>query len=1332
MEKIAIVGLSCLFPDAETPQEYWRNLIEQKDSRSAATADQMGVEADTFFAPKKGMLDKYYCLNGGYVRDFELDAEGFRLPAEKIRGMDDLFQWVLYVAREALRDAGVLRNFTAESAEDAESGVLGRTGVVLGNLSFPTQRSHELFAPLYREALEGAVSEVLGHEFVLPVLRLEDADVDNLKIAGYPAAFVSKALGLGGANFALDAACASSLYAVKLAADYLLTGKADLMLAGAVSRADPFFINMGFSIFHAYPEGDAGSAPLNAASGGLFAGEGAGMFVLKRLSDAQRDGDKIYAVIRGIGLSNDGKGKFLLQPNPKGQVLAFERAYEAADIDPSEIDYVECHATGTPVGDITELNSMEAFFGRSDAAPLIGSAKSNFGHLLTAAGMAGMTKVILSMAQGMVPATINLDAPLVSNGGSIGGERIVTEGIVWPALGAVKRAGVSAFGFGGTNAHLVLEEGERRKRNGERRWLTDGADWADGRNLTQEPQRAQRDAEEDFHYAIRNTLRQAQDVEQNDTSSHATRNTQQPMAIVGMDAFFGAADGLEAFGQVVYEGLEALRPIPRGRWLGIENESDILDQYGFADGHAPNGAYINEFDMDFFHFKIPPNNDTPIPQQLLILKVADRALRDARIKAGSNVAVIIGTAAELALHRFRGRVDLSWQIEEALANAGIELTKEQRTTLEKIAKDAVHERAEVNQYTSFIGNIMASRISALWDFSGPSFTLSAEENSTFRALEVAQMMLGAGEVDAVVVGAVDLAAGVENVLLNQGKVESGKWKVEEIFGEGAGCVVLKRVEDVRDERVYAVVDGVGFESGIVAESAKNLIADDSDFTDVGLVEVFGIGEWEQTAEKLLPNTQYPSTGSGHGATRNTAIGSVKANFGHTFAASGVASLIKVAHCLHHRYLPAVPGWMEPENAATWRGGGYFVPTASQPWLMDGAGVGRRAAIVGLGSDGAVAKMQLSGSTQAATGARPFLQNSSCLLLPVGGDDEVALLAGLEDLRCGVEAADDLQALASDWFAEFDASQRYVISIVGRSYTELTREIGMARKSVGGAIASGETWKTPLGSYFAPRPLGSEAEVAFVYPGAFSAYPGLGRELFMLFPELHERFGDLVENSAELVGDTALYPRSMNAMSAMQEAIYSLQLMQNSITMLQAGATYSTLATLVLRGTFGVKANAAFGYSLGEMTMMFASGVWDATDNNSAALAQSPLFRNRLSGTHEAVREFWGLGDEVEKVWAIWLVKCSVEKVQSFVEQYDRVYVTHINTANEVVIAGFPPDCQAVVDALGCDAVEAPYNHVIHCDPMRSEYESFVELNTVPVSHALRLTCYLRRVMVRSR
>ena len=297
MEPIAIIGLSCLFPGARTPQEFWHNLLDERDSTSAATTSEMGVPPETFFHPEKGQRDKFYALRGGYVRGFEFDPHGYQLPAGFLKSLDSLFHWPLYVAREALRDSGYL-----------ESDIRACTGVVLGNLSFPTRASQHLFAPLYQGALTDTLKELLRDpHFQLP--RLDppaENSLANALISGYPAAVVSQALGLSSVHLALDAACASSLYAVKLACDYLQAGKTDLMLAGAVSCADPFFIKMGFSIFQAYPANDQ-SAPLDKNSQGLVSGEGAGMFVLKRLADAERDGDHVYAVLRGIGLSNDGR-----------------------------------------------------------------------------------------------------------------------------------------------------------------------------------------------------------------------------------------------------------------------------------------------------------------------------------------------------------------------------------------------------------------------------------------------------------------------------------------------------------------------------------------------------------------------------------------------------------------------------------------------------------------------------------------------------------------------------------------------------------------------------------------------------------------------------------------------------------------------------------------------------------------------------------------------------------------------------------------------------------------------------------------------------------------
>jgi acyl transferase domain-containing protein len=277
-------------------------------------------------------------------------------------------------------------------------------------------------------------------------------------VSGLPAAIVSKAFSLSATHFCIDAACSSSFYAIKLASHYLQSGKADLMLAGAISCSDPLFVRMLFSGIQGYPDNGI-SRPLDKSSRGLITSEGIGMVMLKRYSDAVRDGDKILATICGNGLSNDGKGKHLLSPNPQGQTLAYQRAYSEAKLNPQTIDYLECHATGTLLGDTTECNSIEGFFSPYKAAPLVGSTKTNVGHLLVAAGMVGITKTILSMSHGVIPPTIHVTQPIGSENNVISPKNIVRTPTKWPSQ-ETKRVALSAFGFGGTNSHIILEQGK--------------------------------------------------------------------------------------------------------------------------------------------------------------------------------------------------------------------------------------------------------------------------------------------------------------------------------------------------------------------------------------------------------------------------------------------------------------------------------------------------------------------------------------------------------------------------------------------------------------------------------------------------------------------------------------------------------------------------------------------------------------------------------------------------------------------------------------------------------------------------------------------------------
>ena len=847
--KIAIVGLANQYPDADTPAKFWQNLLAKKDSRSQISASKLNASPSDYLGVQ-GESDRFYCDKGGYIQDFQFNPQGYRIEPEAFNGLDDSFLWATDTARNALTDAGI----------ELDNNVLKRTGIVMGTLSFPTAKSNELFVPLYHKTVEKALQTKLQQpNFSLqpfgqqtqtpPPTTATKVNLANGAIAHNASKIVADALGLGGTQLSLDAACASSVYALKLACDYLHTGKADIMLAGAVSGGDPFFINMGFSIFHAYPDHGI-SAPFDSNSKGLFAGEGAGVLVLKRLDDAERDGDHIYALVSGIGLSNDGKGQFVLSPNSKGQVQAFERAYrDAAATDPSitpaSIEVIECHATGTPLGDKVELTSMERFFEdklQGSVTPLIGSAKSNLGHLLTAAGMPGIMKMIFAMRQGVLPPSINISAPIASPNGLFGQATLPSDVLPWPDKAANKsrHAGVSVFGFGGCNAHLLLES-----------------------------------------YQAPNTL-----FNQTQTRKTALVDAQTPMHITGMAAHFGQCSSIDALADKIMAKQALFRPLPNKRWKGLDKHPELLAQYGI--NQVPQGAYIEQFDFDFLRFKVPPNEDDRlISQQLLLIKIADEAIADAKLTPGSKVAVLVAMETELELHQFRGRVNLHSQIAQSLSAQGIQLSSAEYNSLEAIAMDSVLDAAKLNQYTSFIGNIMASRIASLWDFNGPAFTISAGEQSVNRCIDVAQNLFALDSLqeplDAIIIAAVDLSGSIENMLFNTAKLNAkGLGSTDWLVGEGAGALVLQQSNAAHTQlHSYASIDSVDFKplSPLPTTSAD-------------------IIELNQSPECLLSlqGQQFSQGLADISTTASSAPLLSKAHdmLGHTFAASGMASLL---HCL---------------------------------------------------------------------------------------------------------------------------------------------------------------------------------------------------------------------------------------------------------------------------------------------------------------------------------------------------------------------------------------------------------------------------------------------------
>jgi acyl transferase domain-containing protein/3-hydroxymyristoyl/3-hydroxydecanoyl-(acyl carrier protein) dehydratase/1-acyl-sn-glycerol-3-phosphate acyltransferase len=684
---VAIVGRACVLPGALSPEELWARVRAGEDLVSDAPAERWRIDDDLIdCARPEQAQDRTWSRRGGYVRGFEsvFDPTGLRIDADLARRSDPQVQWVLHCGREALAQAREVP--------------LARTGVVLGNLSFPTDALNR-FA---ERAWAGLAGPNQAHDRF---------------VSGLPALRLAEALGLGGGAMCLDAACASALYAIRLACDRLADREIDVALAGAVNRTDDLFIHVGFCALQAMSR-TGQSRPFHADADGLVPAEGCVIFALKRLEDAERDGDTIHGVIRGVGLSNDGRTGGLLAPAAEGQVRCMKAAYQMSGLSPDQVDVVECHATGTIVGDKVELDSLSEVFGRIRRVPL-GSLKSNFGHAITAAGGAGLLKVLGAMQAGELAPTRHEGA--LSEGLLKSPFRLVTGVEPWESPG-VRRAAVSAFGFGGNNAHLIVEQ---------------------------------------HHPGLKVTPSAAPEL---------------PIAVVAM----------------------AVRAADLPDTAGFE--AAVLGGTSHLSGERPEGRRTS-VELGLTGLRFPPRDmEQALAQQVLMLDVAREVVAQAGDLPRLRTGVIVGMGADAEISRYGVR----WRMAQAARQAGVAAGPL------AAARDAVVPLLRAAGVLGTMPNIPANRLHAQFDLAGPGYSVSSEQLSGLDALRIAVRGLRSGELDAAVVGAVDLSCEPVHALAAAALGLQGP------PGDAAVALVLRRLDDAvaAGQPVLAVLGG-GAEAGVL-------------------------------------------------------------------------------------------------------------------------------------------------------------------------------------------------------------------------------------------------------------------------------------------------------------------------------------------------------------------------------------------------------------------------------------------------------------------------------------------------------------------------------------
>ncbi len=459
-EPIAVIGLAALMPDAPSIDAFWQNIIDSKVSIRDIQEGRWPGPISHFYrkgGPGESQEGFTYSKIGALVEGFEFDWRRWRQPPGTLPQIDPCQLWAVAVAADAIEQAGY----------DGDSKDIDRTrcGVVFANALGGENRnlsnirvwSNHTSEVAKKHGLPTGSLEAFTSELVDGAPRI-DEDTMPGELANVVSGRVANLLDLQGPNHAMDAACASSMAAVLDACRLLQTRQVDVMLAGATDRTmDPATFSKFSAIGALSP---THSTPFDAKANGFVMGEGAGVLLLKRLSDAINDGDEVHAVIRGIGGSSDGRGKGITAPSQRGQVQAIARAYNQAGYPASTVELVEAHGTSTKVGDATELSTLSLLW---DDLPqgdhvAVGSIKSQIGHLKAAAGIAGIMKSVMALHHRTIPPSAGFETPNPTVEWNEIPFFVPTEAREWPKPeGHPRRAGISAFGFGGTNFHVALE-----------------------------------------------------------------------------------------------------------------------------------------------------------------------------------------------------------------------------------------------------------------------------------------------------------------------------------------------------------------------------------------------------------------------------------------------------------------------------------------------------------------------------------------------------------------------------------------------------------------------------------------------------------------------------------------------------------------------------------------------------------------------------------------------------------------------------------------------------------------------------------------------------------
>ncbi len=1191
---LAIVGMGCRLPGGGDLNEYW-NLIASGQSAIQELPFER-LDQSTYYSPTPCERPRTMTRLGGIVSPYRGIRNLHRLTSSEVRESDPAHLELFGVMDDAVESAG----WSTDSFGGKKTGVYlghtrgtGRCGEIVYRTLVPQTvrwlRELDGFSQL-----DGLKQERVIRSIVQDVQNRYvgfDKNRGERMAAFQASSLISKGFGLNGPSLSLNAACASSLAALSFAGEALSVGDIDVAVVGCGSFVE-FDSLVLFS--RAGSVSKTGSRPFDASADGLIPAEGYVILLVKTLEKALQDADPIMAVIRGFGYSSDGKGKSLWAPREEGQILAIQRAYGDC-LTPTRLGYLEAHATSTAVGDATEMKALSRALAETlSGFPKVpvGSVKANIGHTLETAGLAALVKAVLAIRNRQIPPVANLKKPNPNIDWQASPLYLPRELTEWKSIDSQpRRAGVNAFGIGGLNAHVILEE-----------FIPDFSD----SYFLPDPECAAR----------------SQSVSVASNNNHSVSQTNEDespyVAIVGLGAIAPGGKVSEEFWTATKDGATHIGEPDAKRW----DVSQLDSSQSWPEKIV--GGFIRDYQYDWRKHKVAPKQVADAdPLQFMLLDAVDQALVDSGITLHPDLrrrtGVVIGSVfggefgnalqMGLRLPEFSRLLD-KYLREEGVADEVIESMIDRYQALLLSRMPALNDETG-----SFTSSTLASRITKTFDVMGGGSAIDGGGASGLTALQIAVNSLRARNADLMVCACGQRSIGPFNfellchtgALSATGKVSVGSPLSDGLVpGEGAAVVVLKRLDEaIRDgNRIYCVIKGFEqVQCTGVKESFQSLDRSLSKWIEPGELayvesDANGIAhandEFLAVQSELTFDNQY-----------RVSIASLKEQIGDTFGASALLSVVRASQALHRGIVPAaafadekrLPRHLEVHSSSQvkWDSASSTPAAVVVPSSCDGIVSG-----VVLGNLASVLKKETTANSQIKGQQHPaWAESNAHVAEPADqlsifrfGADSISEL--LHQMQCASTAPNPIRDQSSGTFSFMDASASseqqpplYRLNVVAGNRKSLKQKIVMAEN----ALSQGKSVSAlqNQGVFFAERGSQSHAKTAFLFAGQGSQYPKM-LSTFLQHPAVDQQTIAEIEHATKRWMSTSLEDLLVDRKRRLGTDLLATQFGILSCEVL----LYQVLKDMGLTPDF------LMGHSFGEYAAIYASGSLDISRAFEAA------------------------------------------------------------------------------------------------------------------------------------